>query len=143
MTITHYHPWARPRLENEIRHVFNRFFADTGTASEWTPRVDVREEDTRYVIAADVPGIELKDIEISTDKGVLTIKGERKSETKTDNTKVTRIERSYGNFVRSFAVPNSFDTEKIGASYKNGVLTVSLPKKEAAKPRQIKVEVNA
>jgi HSP20 family protein len=140
MTITHYHPWARPaRFENEIRHVLNRFFADTGTASEWTPRVDVREEDARYVIAADVPGIELKDIEISTDKGVLTIKGERKSEGQTDNTKVTRTERSYGTFERSFTLPDSVDADAISASGKNGVLEIAIPKKPQAAPRKIDI----
>ncbi|TLY52499.1 MAG: Hsp20/alpha crystallin family protein [Gammaproteobacteria bacterium] len=140
MTISHYHPWARPtRFENDIRHVFGRLFADTGSASEWTPRVDVREEDARYVIVADVPGVELKDIEISTNKNVLTIKGERKSETTTENAKLTRIERNYGSFERSFTLPEGADAEAISASGKNGVLEIAIPKKPQAAPRKIEI----
>lgn len=140
MTIMHYHPWARPaRFDSEIRHVFNRFFADAGAATEWTPRVDVREEDTRYVLVADVPGVELADIEISTEKNLLTLKGERKSETKTDNAKLTRIERSHGAFARSFTLPESVDTDAITASAKNGVLEIAIPKKPQAAPRKIEI----
>jgi len=80
---------------------------------------------------------------VRVENQTLTIAGERKFEKQEDNKGFHRIERSYGNFVRSFAVPNSFDTEHIGARYHNGVLSVTLPKKEAAKPRQIKVEVKA
>jgi len=140
MTIMHYHPWARPaRFDNEIRHVFNRFFADASAATEWTPRVDVREEDTRYVLVADVPGVELADIEISTDKNELTLKGERKTETKTENAKLTRVERSHGAFARSFTLPESADTDAITASAKNGVLEISIPKKPQAAPRKIEI----
>src|SRR5579862_3165827 len=86
MTITHYYPWTRhPRFDADTKQMFNRFFADGEATAEWSPRVDVREEDTRYVILADVPGIDPREIEISMDKGVLTIKGERKTESKTDN----------------------------------------------------------
>ena len=88
MTITHYQNWLRPHH----RH----FFVDHQDANSWTPRVDVREEDTRYVILADIPGVDSKDIEISMDKSVLTIKGERKSETIAENAKVTRVERRQG-----------------------------------------------
>ena len=140
MTYHYHHPWARPaRFENEIRHVFNRFFADAGTPSEWTPRVDVREEDARFVIVADIPGVELADIEISTEKNVLTIKGERKAETKTENAKLTRTERSHGAFARSFTLPESVDTDAITASGKNGVLEIAIPKKPQAAPRKIEI----
>ncbi len=140
MTITHYHPWARPqRLENEIKHVFNRFFADGDTGNEWAPRVDIREEDQRFVILADVPGIEPKDIETSMDKGILSIKGERKSETTQENGKLTRVERSHGTFQRSFALPDSANAEGITAAGKHGVLEVSIPKKAQAAPRRIEI----
>lgn len=140
MTITHYHPWARPqRFENEIKHVFNRFFADGDASGEWTPRVDIREEDQRFVIFADVPGVQPKDIEISMDKGILSIKGERKSETKEDNSKLTRVERSYGAFQRSFALPDSANAEGITAAGKHGVLEISIPKKAQAAPRRIEI----
>jgi HSP20 family protein len=140
MTITQYQSWARPqRFDNEIRHVFNRLFADGEQTGEWAPRVDVREEDQRFVILADIPGIEPKDIEISTDKGVLKIKGERKSETQQDNVKLTRVERSYGAFQRSFALPDSANADGITALGKHGVLEISIPKKAQAAPRRIEI----
>ncbi len=140
MTIMQYHSWARPqRGENDIRHVFNRLFADGEQAGEWTPRVDIREEQQRFVILADIPGVEPKDIEISTDKGVLSIKGARKSETAEENGKLTRIERSSGTFLRTFSLPDSADAEGISAVGKHGVLEVSIPKKPQAAPRKIEV----
>ena len=140
MTITHYYPWARhPRFDGDIKQAFNRFFADGEAANEWSPRVDVREEDNRYVIFADVPGIDPKEIEISMDKGVLTIHGERKTESKTENTKVTRVERNYGSFKRSFSLPDSVDAETITAAGKHGVLEISIPKKPQAAPRKIEI----
>jgi HSP20 family protein len=84
--------------------------------------------------------VDPKEIDVRVENQTLTIAGERKFETSASDKGYHRIERSYGNFVRSFAVPNSFDTDKINAAYKNGVLTVTLPKKETAKPRQIKIE---
>ncbi len=136
----YYHPWARPaRFENEIRNAFNRCAADAGNVTEWTPRVDIREEDNRYVVVADIPGVELADIEISTEKNVLTIKGERKSETQTDGAKLTRIERSHGSFARSFTLPESVDKDAITASGKNGVLEIAIPKKPQAAPRKIEI----
>lgn len=131
MTITHYQNWLRPHH----RH----FFVDHQDANSWTPRVDVREEEGRYVILADIPGVDSKDIEISMDKGVLTIKGERKSETTAENVKLTRVERRHGAFERSFALPDSADADAITASGKNGVLEIAIPKKAQAAPRKIAV----
>ncbi|MBN8888237.1 MAG: Hsp20/alpha crystallin family protein [Rudaea sp.] len=131
MTITQYQNWLRPHH----RH----FFSDNQDAHAWTPRVDVREEDARYVIFADIPGVDSKDIEISMDKGVLTIKGERKSESASENGKLTRVERRYGAFERSFVLPDSADADAITASGKNGVLEVAIPKKAQAAPRKIAV----
>ena len=131
MTITHYQNWLRPHH----RH----FFVDHQDANSWTPRVDVREEDNRYVIVADIPGVDSKDIEISMDKSVLTIKGERKSEKTAENAKVTRVERRQGAFERSFALPDSADADAITASGKNGVLEIAIPKKAQAAPRKIVV----
>ena len=138
MTITHYN-WLRPRTtDGELRQVFNQFFADD-SGNGWAPRVDVREEESRYVILADVPGVNPADIEISMDKGVLTIKGERKSENTAENGKLTRVERRYGSFQRSFALPDSADADAITATGKNGVLEVAIPKKAQAAPRKIVV----
>jgi len=131
MTITHYQNWLRPHH----RH----FFVNDQDANSWTPRVDVREEDNRYVIVADIPGVDSKDIEISMDKSVLTIKGERKSEKTAENAKVTRVERRQGAFERSFALPDSADADAITASGKNGVLEIAIPKKAQAAPRKIVV----
>ena len=143
MTITHYN-WLRPRAaEGDLRQVFNHFFADD-TGNGWAPRVDVREEDGRYLILADVPGVNPADIDISMDKGVLTIKGERKSEATADGAdksgaKLTRVERRYGAFQRSFALPDSADADAITANGKNGVLEIAIPKKAQAAPRKIAV----
>ncbi len=140
MTITHYQNWLRPRgIDSDLRQVFNHFFAEETTNGGWAPRVDVREEEGRYVIFADVPGVAPADIEISMDKGVLTIKGERKSESTTETAKLTRVERRHGSFQRSFALPDSADADAITATGKNGVLEVAIPKKAQAAPRKIQV----
>jgi HSP20 family protein len=103
--------------------------------------VDVFETENELVLKADLPDIELKDIDVRVENQTLTIAGERKFEKQESGKGYHRVERSYGNFARSFAVPGAFDTEKINAGYRNGVLTITLPKKDAARPRQIKVEV--
>ena len=90
---------------------------------------------------ADLPGVESKDISITAENRVLTLRGQRKFEKDANVKGWHRIERSYGEFVRSFALPNTVDTERVAADYKNGVLTVALPKKEAAKPRQVNIAV--
>jgi HSP20 family protein len=149
MTITHYYPWTRPsRFQDEVRQVFGRLFTDdsadsatvaTPAVSQWTPRVDVKEEDKRFLILADIPGVDPKDIDVSMDKGVLTIRGERKSESEETNGKSTRVERFHGAFHRSFALPDSADAEGISASGKHGVLEISIPKKAQTTPRRISV----
>jgi HSP20 family protein len=125
----------------QFEDAFNRFFTEPQTNRPWSPAVDIFESENELVLKADVPDVDLKDIDVRVENQTLTIAGERKFEKKDDVKGYHRIERSYGNFVRSFAVPSAFDTDNINAAYRNGVLTVSLPKKEAAKPRQIKVAV--
>ena len=114
-----------------------------GRTRPWSPAVDIYETENELVLKADVPDVDPKDIDVRVENQTLTISGERKFEQENANKGFHRIERSYGSFVRSFAVPSTFDTENIGAGFKNGVLTVTLPKKEAAKPRQVKIEVKA
>ena len=97
------------------------------------------EEDKRFLILADIPGVDPKDIEVSMDKGILTIRGERKSENKEQNGKQTRVERSYGAFYRRFALPDSADAEGISATGKHGVLEIAIPKKPETTPRRISV----
>jgi HSP20 family protein len=140
MSLSHFDPLANLRL---FEDAFTRALSEPQTNRPWAPSVDIYETGEDLVLKADVPDVELKDIDVRVENQTLTISGQRKFQQQESGKGYHRIERSYGNFVRSFAVPNSFDTEKIAAAYKNGVLTVSLPKKEAAKPRQVKVEVSA
>lgn len=131
MSVTLHQNWLHPQ--------HHHFFCDTQEASQWLPQVDVREEDSRYVILADVPGIEPKDIEISMDKGVLSVRGERKVEAVGDSAKATRVERRHGAFERRFALPEGADMDAITASGKHGVLEIAIPKKAQAAPRKIVV----
>jgi HSP20 family protein len=138
MSLSHYDPLANLRL---FEDAFTRMLTEPQTNRPWAPAVDIYETENELVLKADLPDVDLKDIDVRVENQTLTISGERKFE-KNDSTKgYHRIERSYGTFVRSFSVPNTFDTETIAADFKNGVLSVTLPKKEAAKPRQVKVEV--
>jgi HSP20 family protein len=140
MSVTHFDPLANLRV---FEDAFTRFLSEPTSNRPWSPAVDIYETENDLVLKADLPEVSQKDIDVRVENQTLTIAGERKFE-KEDSTKgFHRIERAYGNFVRSFAVPNTFDTEKISAEFHNGVLTVTLPKKEAAKPRQVKVEVKA
>ena len=124
-----------------------RFFEDAVTrlmsepraSRPWSPAVDIVETENELVVKADLPDVKVEDITVHVENQTLTIKGERKFEKDENSRGYHRIERSYGNFVRSFAVPSTVDTESVQADYKNGVLTVKLAKKAAAKPRQIKV----
>jgi HSP20 family protein len=122
---------------------FTRLLSEPQGSRPWSPAVDIYETENELVVKADLPDVDQKDIDVRVENQTLTIAGERKFE-KQDNAKgYHRIERSYGNFLRSFALPDTFDTEHITAQFKNGVLSVTLPKKETAKPRQVKVEVQA
>ena len=105
----------------------------------WIPPVDIVEEKDQILLTAELPGFQEKDIEIQMEGGVLTLRGERKTETENEGKTFHRIERSYGQFVRSFTLPNNVDREKIKANFHNGLLQIELPKREEAKPRQIKI----
>ena len=140
MSLTHFDPLANIRL---FEDAFTRMFNEPQTNRPWTPAVDIYETENELVVKADLPDVDLKDIDVRVENQTLTLAGERKFEKEDSGKGYHRIERSYGNFTRSFAVPNSFDTDKIAASFKNGVLSVTLPKKEAAKPRQVKIEAKA
>jgi len=118
-----------------------RLMSEPRTSRPWSPAVDILETENELVVKADLPDVGLENIDVRVENQTLSIKGERRFEEDASVQGYHRIERSYGSFVRSFAVPNSVDTEKVSADYKNGVLTVKLPKKEAAKPKQIRVEV--
>ena len=141
MSLSQFDPLANLRA---FEDAFSRMLSEPQHNRPWSPAVDIFESENELVFKADVPDVKLEDIDVRVENQTLTITGQRPFENSREGTKgFHRIERNYGKFVRSFAVPNIFDAEKVGASYKNGVLTVTLPKKEAAKPRQIKVEVAA
>jgi HSP20 family protein len=119
----------------------SRLFAEP-SARPWVPPVDISENENELVVKADVPDVKFEDIQVNLENDTLTLKGARKFEKASDKGGYHRIERSYGSFERSFTVPNTVDAEHVKADYKNGVLTVTLPKKETAKPRKINVEVS-
>jgi Molecular chaperone (small heat shock protein) len=144
MTLLKYNPFDLQDFPAGIRllqDTVNRMLSET-TSRPWVPAVDILETEDELVLKADVPEVELDDIDIRLENGTLTLKGERKFEKNEQHKGYHRIERSYGSFVRYFTLPESIDPERVRADYKNGVLTVTLPKKEVAKPRTIKVQVN-
>jgi HSP20 family protein len=140
MSLTHFDPLANLRL---FEDAFTRMLTEPQTNRPWAPSVDIYETENELVLKADLPDVDLKDIDVRVENQTLSISGERKFEKSDTGKGYHRMERNYGQFTRSFAVPGAFDTENIAADYKNGVLSISLPKKEAAKPRQVKVEVKA
>ncbi|HYM43083.1 MAG TPA: Hsp20/alpha crystallin family protein [Steroidobacteraceae bacterium] len=138
MTFVRYHPWA---FAGRLQRQLDQAFGDTDAASiSWIPHVDVREEAERFVVTADLPGVEGKDIEITADKGVLTIRGERRAEKKAAGEGYERFERASGTFLRRFTLPESVDAEAIKATHVNGVLELSIPKRPQEQPRRISVE---
>lgn len=108
----------------------------------WSPSVDIYESENSIVITAEVPGINEKDIDLTIDRNLLTIKGERKFENEVNKENYHRVERTYGSFSRSFQLPSSVDTTKVKAEQKNGVLTINLPKKEEEKPKKISIKID-
>lgn len=136
MSLSQYDPLASLRA---VESAFSRMLTEPQANRPWAPSVDIFETENELVVKADVPDVDPKDIDVRVENQTLTIAGERKFDANSTEKGYHRIERSYGNFVRSFSVPSAFDTDKINAAYKNGVLTVTLTKKETAKPRQIKI----
>ena len=131
-------PFSSLRL---FEDAVTRLMSEPRTGRPWSPAVDIVETENELVLKADLPDLKLEDIDVRVENQTLAIKGERRFEEDSTEKGYHRIERSYGSFMRSFAVPNSVDTEKVSADYKNGVLTIKLPKKEAAKPRQVRVAI--
>ncbi len=111
------------------------------TVAEWAPSVDITEDDREYLVKADLPEVKKEDVRVTVEGGVLTITGERKFEKEEKDKKYHRIERSYGNFLRSFTLPDAADGAKVSAEFKDGVLKVRLPKTEKAKPKAVEVKV--
>ena len=131
-------------LQNQVNRLFNDSFRRTdeeASLSAWAPAVDVYETEYELVVKADLPEADPKDLDIRVENNILTISGERKFEKKVNEENYLRVERSYGSFARSFTLANTVNPEAIKADYQNGVLTLSIPKREEAKPKQIKVNV--
>ena len=134
------------RLFEDALAPFIHAAPNEGAASQpWTPPVDVVENENAFVFKADVPAMEPQGIDVTFENGTLTFKGKREFEKKDGNGQggYHRIERSYGSFMRAFSLPETVDPEKLSADYKNGVLTVTIAKKEIAKPKAVKVNVQA
>lgn len=136
-------------FQEDIKQAFERLFQagdesdqSNVVTSQWTPRVDIREEDKRFVILADVPGVDPNEIEIQMDKGILSIKGERRNEVAEQSGKLSRSERTTGVFYRRFSLPDSADADGISASGKFGVLEISIPKRPESSPRRINIQAN-
>jgi HSP20 family protein len=111
--------------------------------TEWSPTVDIEEDDSNYLIRADVPGVDKKDIDVRLDNGVLSISGEKKEEKETGKgTKLHRTERYCGSFSRRFTLPTAIKADKVDASYKDGVLSLTIPKAEEAKPKSIDIKIH-
>lgn len=133
--VTH-DPWRMMReLQREMSTVFDRRTSDTDESlpvatCDWSPAVDIKEEDNRFVIQADIPGVDPKDIEVQMEKGVLSISGERRAEHEEEKEGFKRIERSYGSFLRRFTLPDTADADSITAKSKNGTLEVIVNKRE-------------
>lgn len=131
-------------LQEQINHMFSDVFERTGEESSltaWAPSVDIYETEHELVVKADLPEVQAADPDIRVENYILTIHGERKFEKKGSEDNYLRVERAYGSFSRSFSLANTVNTAAIKADYKNGVLTLSIPKREEAKPKQIKVSV--
>lgn len=147
--LTRWNPFA------ELEEMLDRYSRNTGyprlgvrggqqevmRQGDWSPAVDISEDDEAYLIRAELPGVNRDDVKVQVNDGVLTLQGERKSEKEEKGKKVHRVERFYGNFMRSFTLPDNVDEENINADYKDGILTLKLPKSEKAKPRSIDVKV--
>lgn len=131
-------------LSNRLNQVFGPPAArgEEPVFADWTPSLDVEETDTEYLVKADLPEMKKDDVKVGIQDGVLSLEGERKQEKEEKTKKYHRIERSYGTFARRLAVPSDVDQQKVQAEFKNGVLTVHMPKSAAAKPRSIDVAVS-
>jgi HSP20 family protein len=145
MTIVHYEPW---RLFNRFQRDINRAMSGDSPSSEmsnssditWLPVVDVHEEAERFVVRVDLPGVDPKDVEITAEKGVLTVRGQRQAEKRDNTSGYERVERVSGAFLRRFTLPESAETAAIKAKQANGVLEVTIPKLPQVQPQRISVE---
>jgi HSP20 family protein len=144
-TITRWDPFhGLNSLQEQVIRLFESNLparSDNSALTAWAPAVDIYETENELVIKADLPEVEEKDLDIRIENNMLTIRGERKFEQKVNEDNYLRVERTYGTFSRSFSLPNTVNTEAIKAEYKNGVLSIELPKRAESKPKQVKVSI--
>ncbi len=141
MAITRYEPWG---LLNQLQKELERAYDVEGgegsiATAEWAPAVDIKEDEDKFVIHADIPGVKPEEIDINMEGGVITIKGEKETEAKTEKEGYKRVERTFGSFYRRFSLPDTADPDAISAKSKHGVLEITIPKREAVKPKKINV----
>lgn len=145
MALTVWSPFQElNRLQREVNRLFEASLPreeEAGEFSRWYPAVDVFEDAERFIVRAELPGMKSSDVNVSIENSTLTISGERKLESEEKKDNYLRIERRYGSFRRSFQLPNTVDAAKISAEMKDGMLTVTLPKRIEVQPKQIKIEV--
>ena len=144
MSLTRYEPWY---LVNRLQRDLDRLFTSPAlgdeqqqSVSDWLPPVDIREEDKQFVLHADLPGVEPKNIDVTLEKGVLTIRGHRDLQTRDEKSGFRRVERTSGQFYRRFSLPDTADSQAVKARFTNGVLEVAIPKQAQVLPRRITVE---
>jgi len=154
-TVTRFVPFRSPLegvavLQNRLNSIFNDFASSNGemqneslSAGNFVPPVDIYEDTNRLVLKLEVPGIPQEDLQIHLENQTLTVKGERRFVKDEKEENFHRIERRYGSFVRSFTLPATIETDSAQANYENGVLSITLQKKEAAKPKQLKIEIGS
>jgi HSP20 family protein len=150
MALVRYEPWhVVNRLHQTLDQVFNNHFSGDALSSpeassspsvSWVPRVDIHEEKDRFVVLADVPGVDPKDIDVTAENGILTVRGERRTEKRETENGYERVERASGAFLRRFTLPEGANTESIKAKQTNGVLEVTIPKTPAVQPRRISID---
>jgi HSP20 family protein len=143
-TFDRWEPFRGSSPDTQLNQLFNNFFgraAQDQNLTTWAPAVDIYEGEHELVVKADLPDVKPEELDIRAENNILTIRGDRKFAKKTNERNYLRVERAYGSFARSFSLANTVNTEAIKADYKDGVLTLSIPKREEAKPKQIKVNV--
>ena len=140
MSLIHYEPVSLfDQFNNEINRYFARSHPATARKGDWVPAVDIREEDNRFVLTADVPGVSRENIDITLEDGVLTIRGERSARQESEAEGYRRRERVQGTFLRQFTLPDTVNAEQINATVKDGVLEIAIPKLEKPRPKKITV----
>ncbi len=147
MTLVKWHPNTTLRPRNSFDRLVRDFFNDSygyeeeSTGLNWAPSTDIQEDEKKFTVTADLPGLDKKDVHIHVKDNVLTIKGERVLAKEDKNTNYHRRERSSGNFQRCFRLPDMVNEDQIGAKFKNGILSIELPKTEAVQPKEIEIKV--